>query len=84
MLKQFGISDEEADKIWEGCMEFETVIAAHILTLEEAYTEDYFDRIINVYTLEELKEIQGNYPLAEILEADGMGGSDTYLLYEPE
>ncbi|MCI8314945.1 MAG: hypothetical protein HFH74_07920 [Lachnospiraceae bacterium] len=54
-------------------MEFETAIAAHILTLEEAYAEDYFDRIINVYALEKLKEIQGNYPLAEILGVDGMG-----------
>lgn len=84
MLERFGIPDEEAGRIWEGCMAFEAAAAEHILTTDDYSAADIYDRIINIYTLEELEELQGNYPLTEILEASGGGGSDTYLLTEPE
>lgn len=84
MLGKLGFSQEEADEIWAGCKTFETEIAKHMLTLEDSYADDIFDRIMNKYTLEELREIQGNYPLVEILEAFGLGGSDVYNLSEPE
>lgn len=84
MLGRLGFSEEEAEEIWEGCRTFETKIAEHMLTLEDYYGDDIYDRIINEYTWEELRGLQGNYPLTEILEVFGMAGSDTYNLYEPE
>ena len=84
MLGRLGFSEEETSTIWEECEAFETAIAEHMLTYEDFYADDIYDRIINVYTLEELRGLQGNFPLAELLEADGLGGSDTYNLYEPQ
>lgn len=84
MLGRLGFSEEEADRVWLGCQAFETGIAEHMLTLEEWYSDDIYDRIINTCTLEELREAQGNYPLVEMLTAYGMDGSDTYNLNEPE
>lgn len=55
-----------------------------MLTQEDGYAGDYFGRITNVFTLEELRGIQGNYPLAEILRSHGWDGSETYNLNEPE
>lgn len=84
MLDKLGFSKEEADKVWTDCMAFETAIAEHMLTLEDYYADDIYDKIINTYTLEELRGAQGDYPLVEILQAYGLDGSDTYNLYEPE
>lgn len=85
MLDRLGFSKEEADKVWSGCQAFESAIAEHMLTLEEVYSDDdIYDKIVNTYTLEELREAQGNYPLVEILKAYGMDGSDTYNVSEPE
>lgn len=84
MLDRLGFSGEEADKVWSDCRAFETAVAEHMLTLEDQYSPDIYDRIINTCTLEDLRKAQGNYPLVEILKAYGMDESDTYNLYEPE
>lgn len=84
MLDRLGYSREEADQVWSGCRAFEAELAEHMLTREELYSDDIYDKIINTCTLEELGEAQGNYPLVEVLKADGMDGSDTYNLTEPE
>lgn len=80
MLDRLGYSREEADQVWSGCQAFEAELAEHMLTREELYSDDIYDKIINTCTLEELGEAQGNYPLVEVLKADGMDGSDTYNL----
>lgn len=85
MLDRLGFSKEEAGEVWSGCRAFEAAIAEHMITQEEVYSDDkIFDRIINTYTLDDLREAQGNYPLVEILKAYGMERSDTYNLFEPE
>ncbi len=84
MLERLGFSEEEAGRVWEGCRTFETAIAGHMLPRDDYFSDDIYDKIINVYTLEELGRMQGNYPLVQILKAYGMEGSDTYNLFETE
>ena len=84
MLGKLDFSEEDITKIWEECEEFERAIAKNMLTQEDEYASDYFDRVTNVYTLEELRGIQGNYPLVEILQTQGWNSSETYNLNEPE
>ena len=84
MMGRLDFSEEDITRTWEECKVFETAIARHMLTLEDAYASDIYDRITNVYTLEELRDVQGNYPLTEVLQAQGWGGSDTYNLQEPD
>lgn len=84
MLKKIGLAGEEAESVLAGCKAFETAIAEHMLTTEEQYADDIYDKISGMYTLEELRSLQGNYPLTEIIAAFGMDGSDAYNLSEPE
>lgn len=84
MMERLGFSQEEREKTWSGCRAFETALAEHMITRDEMYSDDIYDKIINTYTLEDLEKAQGDYPLVEILKAYGMDGSDTYNLYEPE
>lgn len=84
MLERLGFSEEEADRVWTDCNAFETAIAEHMMTLEERYADDVYEKIINTYTRKELSKLQGNYPILEVLQAYGMDGSDRYNLYEPE
>lgn len=84
MLGRLGFTKKQSEQILADCEAFETAVSSYMLTREEYYADDIYDKVINVYSLEELRDMQGNFPLVEMLEADGMQGSDTYDVYEPK
>lgn len=83
-LKRFGYTDGEIDAINKAAWDLEKRIAlkskgnAQMLN-PAARSEQY-----NPYTFEELKAEAGNFPIADILKADGYGGGIKYILGDPE
>lgn len=84
MLSRLGYTEAEiADRIAKR-YSFETKAAAHMITLEESYADDIYDRILNEYTLDQIQKEEGAYPLAEVLKAFGYDKATTFTVYEPD
>ncbi len=84
ILERLGYTGKEAKKAVANCFYFEWLISDSMMTVEESYAPDAIDKMNNHVTLEEIREAEGDFPAAEVLEAAGMGNSDRYILLEPE
>lgn len=84
MLERFGYEEGEIDAILEKEYSFEKEIASAIISTAELYEMDSLERMINKVTVSELAELSSNYPIARILEAEGLAGSERINLEEPE
>lgn len=84
MLKKAGFSQEEAEMVLEQTLELETELAGGILTMEELMSPDVYERVNNVYTMEELKSLCSHYPLTEIIQSMGYGNGERLSVAQPE
>ncbi len=84
LLVRMGYSDDETDSIIEGCVEFEKMVAEHVMTTEEQNAEDAIYRQNNPMTMEEMRETAGAFPIEEIARAFCAENADSYILTEPE
>ncbi|MBR7044162.1 MAG: M13 family metallopeptidase [Lachnospiraceae bacterium] len=84
ILQRLGYSPKEAERAVANCFYFEWLISESMMSVEESYAPDAIERMNNHVTLEEIREAEGDFPAAEVLEAAGMGKSDRYILLEPE
>lgn len=95
-LKRFGFSDADIESTWNGCMEFESMAAQAFLSSsdeeteesaadETAAQEDDSDDLSAYYrSFEEIKDNEGEFPLAEMLQAYGYGSSPDYYVENPD
>ncbi|MBR6155584.1 MAG: M13 family metallopeptidase [Lachnospiraceae bacterium] len=83
MLTRLGYTEDEATAMFEDVIAFETKLAEVSLTSADAMSPDFIDKINNVYSPEELKELETTYPLTRYIEACGYGNADCYIVYEP-
>ena len=81
---RFGMTDEEANAALDKCYEFETILAEGLPSNEESAAPDYIEKAYNTYTYDELKTLQKNFPLTDILDALEVPKSDTYVVPSPE
>ncbi len=84
MLKKAGFSQEEAEKVLEQVLELETELAGGTLTMEEQMSPDLFERINNVYTMEELKGLCSRFPVTEMIRSQGYGNGERLRVTEPD
>ena len=84
MLVKLGYTNDEARQKIENCFAFETLLAAVIPSSEEQQRPDYLSRILNYYTLDELRKAQGKLPVLEVLAAEGYPEADAYVVTNPE
>ena len=85
MLVKLGYSEEEAAQKLENCFSFETMLAPALLTSEEQQSPDYFARIYNIFSRDEMEEAQGKLPILQELEqVEGYPAAEEYLVMQPE
>ncbi len=83
MLQRFGCSEQEASDICEGAIQFETLMAQYLYTSSELSSTGYGAMVNNAMTLEDIKLLQGSYPLSMLLETGGYTASDEFIVYNP-
>ncbi|MBO7727109.1 MAG: hypothetical protein J6S50_01150, partial [Oscillospiraceae bacterium] len=84
MLLKLGYSEEEATQKIENTFAFETMTADAIYTSEEQQRPDYFGRIYNVFSREELEAAQGKLPILAVLEqVEGFPAAEDYIVMNP-
>ena len=84
MLGRFGYSEDEAKKMFDEVIEFEGKIAESSLTSDDYMSADIFDKIYNVYTVEEFENLAPNLPLKEYLNNYGYGETTQIIVTEPK
>jgi len=84
MLRKLGYTGEEASQKIENSFAFETMLAETIATSEEKQSPDYYSRIYNIYSRDELETLQGRLPVLTVLEqVVGYPAAEEYLVTEP-
>lgn len=84
MLAKLGYSEEDADQKIDNCFAVETMLAGSIYTREEQQRPDYLSRINNVYSRDDLEQLQGKLPiLASLEEGSGYPAAEEYLVMNP-
>lgn len=82
VLGAFGYTDAQVKKLLRDCYSLETSLARAMLGSDAQAKEDYMYDEYTVMTFDELSALAGAYPLADVLTAYGLGGSDGYTVYE--
>ena len=83
-LPKLGYSNEETKDLLAKCYEYETLLADNMMTIKEFSTLSSADALDNKYSFDELKDLEGNYPLTEILEHFGLDKSNNYTVTQPK
>ena len=83
LLGRLGYSNEEINRILRYAYRFEARMADAITPSTAATTQEAFESVNNIYTIDEIKNLQGNYPLTEFLECYGLGQSESYTVDDP-
>jgi len=85
ILGKLGYSEEEAAAKIGNCLSFETQLAPVMISEADQRKPDYYEKINNHYTRQQLTEAQGNVPLVAFLEkASGYPETDSNVLEEPD
>ncbi len=84
MLERMGYTRDKAEAVYEDFYDLESKIAEVSYTLEQENATDYYDRIRNYYTMEELGELSPHYPLTRYIETIGLVNADTCLVFNPD
>lgn len=84
MLSRFGLNDEEIDDTVKKCFAFESKLAKYKCTSLEENTPEYRKACNNPVTMEEIRKLSPNYPLADYLKKCGWSGSKLINIGEPD
>ena len=84
MLSRLGFSDEEIEETISAAFDFESQIAAFMKSTLERSDASALRESINPVTMEDIKTLSPNYPLAEYMENNGWAVSKLINLSEPE
>ena len=83
VLENLGYSHKEIRKLIKNCYTFESKMAFLAPHKTEVQNSSYSSRGHKIYTLEDIRRIQGDFPLTELLEDAGIAHSETFRVYEP-
>ncbi len=81
---RLGVSEQDAETMWNNNIEFETKLSKGIYTAEEQMSSEYIQNIYNPMSFDELCSMTSNYPLKEIMTVEDMVYDGSYDLTEPE
>lgn len=84
ILEQFGYTRKDAKRIVSQCYEIEAHIASNEAPANYKSVQKYVNEKDAEYTFEDVKEMQGNYPLTSILEKYGYDKSKIFYVPESE
>ncbi|MBQ7583082.1 MAG: M13 family metallopeptidase [Lachnospiraceae bacterium] len=80
---RLGMDKKKAKEMLESASELEEKLAKAIPSSEEMMRDDYVERANNEMSYEELKELTGNFPLTDIIDASGYKYDGIYIVSEP-
>ncbi len=85
MLVKLGYTEDEANAKVDNCLAFEKTLASAIPTSQEQQHPDYDKNSNNHVTRSELKALQKQVPILQVLEESmGFAKSDDYIVKEPD
>ena len=84
MLVKLGYTEDEAQRKIDNCFAFETMLAPALYTNEDQQKPDYYEKILNFYSHEEMKAAEGPLPILEDLAATGYPETDRYQVINPD
>ena len=84
LLVKLGYTEEEAAAKYQNCLDFEGMLATAMYPDSVKKTPEYFAMVNNFFSLEEMKELQGNVPILESFSAMGYADQEQYMVAEPE
>ena len=84
LLTRLGLGEEEAPKVLENAIAFDTLLAEHIKPRAVHYEADYLTSILNYYNAEELEALAGSFPILNMLNAYGLKIGRKFLVTEPD
>ena len=84
MLQRVGYTEEEGNAVFDQVINFETQLAGVSLTFEDNMDPDIYQKINNIYTLEELESLCSKFPLMKQLEALGYKDGKRFLVEQPD
>ncbi len=82
ILSNLGYEEDEIKTIIDNTFQLETLLAEHILTVEEGAAPDALEKMWNPTDLEGVREATGSFPAVEILEGMGADKVNQYNLDE--
>lgn len=84
MLVKMGYEESVAKEKFDNALAFDEMLADSIFTSNEAQMPDYSEKIYNMYSYDELKELEGNVPIIEYIENIGFNDFDEIQLTNPK
>ena len=80
VLGRLGYSGSQIERLLAGCYRFECKLARCLPTESDLRENNFWTENDAVYTRAELEKLCGNFPLGTILDACGLGNSETYTV----
>ncbi|MBQ6468587.1 MAG: M13 family metallopeptidase [Lachnospiraceae bacterium] len=84
IAQKLGMTEEEAEACFDSAIDFEAQYADAIMTTDDMYSEDYYDRINNIMTWEEASSLTDAVPIGQIMEKEGYKYDGEYLVMQPD
>ena len=84
VLEKLGYSKAEANAVVRKGLRFEMRLSQKMLSEYQAMSSDYESESCRMMPLEEVAELLGNYPIAEILHSYGLDETEQYMVCEPQ
>ena len=81
---RMGMSEADAEQCFDNAIDFDAKLAGIIYTTEDEYSDDYYDKINNEMSYDDLIALTENYPLDAILTATGYKYDGIYWVSQPE
>ena len=83
MLERVGLTKEEAQKAIDNVNELDARLAEYVTPLVETQDPSYLQGTVNPVTMDQIREMTPNYPLAEIMERDGWSEAERINVLQP-
>ncbi len=85
LLKRLGYTKNEAQKIYQSCIDFEAKLAKSNYSIEEQSDSDFSSKTIrNEYSLDKIQKLAKDFPIVDILKAEGFDVAQVYGVYNPK
>ena len=84
IFPRLGFTEEQAREIFENAFAWEKLEAAKLRPYKAKFEPGYLQSTLNYYTPAELAELAGDFPILDLLDSLGMGGSKRVVVSEPD
>ena len=83
MLTRLGYSEEDAQKMFENTVSLEEKLSIGALTKADEMDTNYFVKINNSFSPDELQKLFSNFPIADYIAAKEYDKSNNFLVMDP-